>query len=253
MAAEHVRVDCDEAILAITLDRPAKLNALTPAMLSALDQAFARAAGEDVRAVVLLGRGRSFCAGADVESGLGLTDASAAHAFLFGLAEVLAAISALPKPVIVGLQGHAVGGGAELALEADLRIVADDAVLSFPDVAIGSTPASAYQLVRHVGKALATQVVMLGSSLSAAEMKSLGLAVDVVAPGRLRDATLDLARRLRDRAGARSLRFAKEAIQTAEHADRDTDLRVNVAAMLACQGAAEQREYVAGFPERSGR
>jgi enoyl-CoA hydratase/carnithine racemase len=253
MTAEHVRVEFAEAIVAITLDRPAKLNALTPAMMSALGDALATAGEDDVRAVVLLGAGRSFCAGADVESGLGITDATRAHAFLSGLADVLAAISALAKPVIVGMQGHAVGGGAELALEADLRIVADDAALSFPDVAIGSTPASVYQLVRHVGKSLATEMVMLGTSLSATEMKRLRLATDVVTPAQLRDATMDLARAVRDRAGARSLRFGKEAVQIAEHPDRRADLRVNVAAMLACQGAAEQRAYVASFPRRQGR
>lgn len=250
MSASEVRVERDGQILVLTLDRPTKLNAITPAMVKDLAAALGLAREDDVRAVVLLGEGRSFCAGADVESGLGLTAASDAHAYLFGLGEILAALSSLPKPVIAGVQGHAVGGGAELVLEADLRVVAYDAVLSFPDVAIGSTPASVYQLVRHLGKALAVEMVMLGTPLTADEMMQWRLAVEAVAPEALRGAAMDLARRVVGRASARSLRLAKEAIQLAEHSQREAELRINLAAMLACQGAAEQQSYVAGFDRR---
>lgn len=254
MDAGTVRTEREAQILVITLARAAKLNALTPFMVDALLRALEDAARDnDVRVVVLLGEGRAFCAGADVDSGLGLTEADTAYAYLSGIAEVLGAMSSLPKPVIAGVQGHAVGGGAELALEADLRVVAEDAVLAFPDVSIGSTPASAYQLVRHVGKGLAMEMVMLGTRLDALEMKRRRLAVDVVSAAELRRATLALAERLRDRAGPRSLRLAKEAVQVAEHASREVDLRVNVAAMLGCQSGDAQRDYVASFTNRRAR
>lgn len=250
MADEEVLCAARDGILVVTLNRAAKLNALTPTMLDGLHAAIEGARAEDVRAVLLRGAGRSFCSGADVHAGLGLTQLPDAHAFLSGLAEVLAAISSLPKPVIAALQGHCVGGGAELALEADLRIVADDAVLSFPDTALGSTPASAYQLVRHVGKSLASEMVMLGTALDARRMRTLGLATEVVPAEALEQASLALAERLRDRAGAQSLRYAKQAIATAEHSPRDADLGVNLAAMLACQAAPRQRDYVGGFAGR---
>ena len=70
---------------------------------------------------------------------------------------MLRRISLLPQPVIAAVQGHACGGGAEIALEADFRVAADDAQLWLPDVGIGSTPASVYQLLRYVGRARTTR------------------------------------------------------------------------------------------------
>lgn len=246
-----VRRRLDAGVLAITLARPGKLNALTPAMVGDLAAALDAAAAPDVRVVVLAGEGRAFCAGADVHESLGIEDLDGADRFLRGLAGVLRRISALPKPVIAAVQGHAVGGGAEIALEADLRVVADDARLGFPDVALGSTPASLQPLVRMVGRARAFDMALLGTELDAAELERLGVASRVVARGRLHDAALELARTLRDRASARSLRYAKEAVALAETAPREADLAANVSAMLACHASAEQRAYVAGFDGRS--
>jgi enoyl-CoA hydratase/carnithine racemase len=246
----HIASTCDKQILTITLERPKKLNALTPEMVIALRDALARAARDDVRVVVLRGAGTSFCAGADVHASLGLEDPAAAEAFLSSLADVLAAISSLPKPVIAAIQGHIVGGGAELALEADLRIAADTARLTFPDVALGSTPATAYQLVHHVGKALASEIVLLGTPLPANEMQRVRLVVDVVEAECLWAAAGELAAQLRDRAGSRSLRLAKQGLALPERHDREHDLRANVDAMLECHTAPEQQAYVAGFGDR---
>jgi enoyl-CoA hydratase/carnithine racemase len=245
--AGTVRRELADGILTITLARPAKLNALTPAMVEELAVALAAAAHPAVRVVLLAGEGRAFCAGADVGESLAIEDPDRADEFLRGLASVLSGISRLPKPVVAAVQGHAVGGGAELALEADLRIVADDAVLGFPDVALGSTPASLYQLVRMVGRSRSLEMAMLGTELDAAEMRRFGIANRMVPRAALADAALALARELRDRASARSLRYAKEAVMHADVATRDADLAANVNAMLACYGSDEQRRYVDRF------
>jgi enoyl-CoA hydratase/carnithine racemase len=242
-----IRTEQGDGILVVTLARPAKLNALTPAMVDDLAAALDAAAAPDIRVVILEGEGRSFCAGADVHESLGLGDLDDAESFLRSLAGVLRRVSSLPKPVVAAVQGHAVGGGAELALEADLRVVADDALLGFPDVALGSTPASLYQLVRIVGRSRAMDMALRGTQLDAAAMERLGVACEVVAPGELRDAALAVARDLRDRAGARSLRFAKEAVAHATETGREADLAANVSAMLACHTSPEQRAYVSGF------
>lgn len=249
----HVRESLVDGVLTLTLARPAKLNALTTRMVKDLGAALERARDPGVRVVVLLGEGSSFCAGADVGESLGLEEPPAAEAFLGGLAAVLRAIHSLPTPVIAGIQGHAAGGGAEIALEADLRIAADDAQLWFPDVGIGSTPASAWQLVRTVGTSRATSMVMLRERLDAARMADLGVAHAVVAPEELPAAAATLARRLRDEAGALSLQFAKQGIALATTADRETDLSENVAAMLACHFSYEQRAAVERFAARKRR
>jgi len=243
----------EAGVLTLTLARPRKLNALSPALVEQLGLGLAGAAADDeVRVVILRGAGRSFCAGADVVESLGPEDLGQARRFLEGLAGVLRRISALPVPVIAAVQGDAVGGGAELALEADLRVVAEDARLSFPDVALGSTPATLYPLVRLVGRARATEMALLGTELDAAEMLRLGIAHRVAAAPELGAAAQELAERLRDRAGARSLRFAKAAVIHAEGASREADLRANVEAMLACHLAPEQRAFVRRFGTGGG-
>ncbi|HEY1854232.1 MAG TPA: enoyl-CoA hydratase/isomerase family protein [Solirubrobacterales bacterium] len=243
MSVEH---SLEGGVLTLTLARPQKLNAISPALAAELQAGLVRAGEDDVRVVLLRGAGRSFCAGADVRLALG-ADRAGAERFLDLLADVLRRIHALPKPVVAAVQGDAVGGGAELALEADLRIVADDARLCFPDVGLGSTPASAYQLVRHLGRARAMRMALLGEPLDAAEMEELGLTVGVVAPERLKAAAATLAVRLRDAGPARSLALAKQAVTRAAEGSREAELRANVGAMLACHEDPRQRAYVSAF------
>jgi enoyl-CoA hydratase/carnithine racemase len=245
-----VRSALDDGVLTLTLSRPEKLNALTEAGLGELLAGLEEAARDDrIRVVVLRGEGRSFCAGADVDEVMGRSDLDAAYAFLSRLAGALRAISLLPKPAVAAVQGHAAGGGAELALEADLRIAADDAQLWFPDVGIGSTPASLSRLYQCVGRAKATEMAMLGTRLGADDMLRAGLVTEVVAVAELEEAALQLARRLAG-LGSSSLRFAKEAVRLAEEASREVDLAANIGAMLACWQGAEQREAAARFLAR---
>jgi len=246
-----VRQARDDGVLTLALSRPEKLNALTAAGLDELLAALGDAERDGgVRVVVLRGEGRSFCAGADVGEVLARPDLDAAHAFLSRLAGVLRAISLLPKPVVAAVQGHAAGGGAELALEADLRVAADDAQLWFPDVGIGSTPASLHRLYRCVGRAKTTEMAMLGTRLGADDLRRTGLVTEVVGAAELEGAAHRLARRLAERAPA-SLRLAKEAVRLAEEASREVDLAANVSAMLVRWQGAEQAEAAERFGERS--
>jgi enoyl-CoA hydratase/carnithine racemase len=244
----------EDRILTVTLMRPDKLNALTPAMLTSLAAAFDRAEEPDVRVVVLRSAGTSFCSGADVIESLGMSDMDGASDFLERLAGVLRRISALPKPVVAAVQGHAAGGGAEMALEADVRVVADDASLWFPDVGIGSTPASVWQLYRMVGPAVTNEMVMLGRRLGADDLAHFSMAHSVVAPDALHAAAHAIAERLRDNGSELSMRHAKRAIDLAAQATRQHDLEANVSAMLVCYWSDEQRRTVDAFraaPEAS--
>jgi enoyl-CoA hydratase len=240
-------------VLVLTLSRPEKLNALTSAgveeLLTALD---ASGRDERVRVVVLRGEGRSFCAGADVAQELAHADLGRANEFLVGIAEVLRRISLLPQPVIAAVQGHACGAGAEIALEADLRIAAEDAQVWLPDVGIGSTPASVYQLLRYVGRARTTAMVLLSQRLNAGDMLSLGMVSAVVPVEDLESAAFELALRLCERS-ATSLRFGKQAVRLADEASRDADLAANVAAMLVCYADGTQQEAAARFASKHQR
>jgi len=248
--APFVRSTLDDGVVTLTLARPDKLNALTRTGLAELVAALDEAAHDPAARVVLLrGDGRSFCAGADVAEVMANRDTDAATGFLTRLADVLRAVSIVPKPVVAAVRGHAAGGGAELALEADLRIAAEDAQLWFPDVGIGSTPATLYTLYRCVGRSKATEMAMLGTRLDAGEMLRLGLVTEVVPIAKLEDAALRLARRLGGLSPT-SLRLAKQAVRLADEAGREVELAANVTAMLACWETPEQQAAAARFRER---
>jgi enoyl-CoA hydratase/carnithine racemase len=237
----------EDGVLTLGLNRPEKLNALTPEMTAELDRALADAADASVRVVTITGRGASFCSGADVEQSLGLGDPATARGFLERLASVIDRIGRLEKPVVVGFQGHAAGGGAEIALEADLRIAAAGARLWFPDVGVGSTPVSLWRLVRIVGEARAAEMALLGEHLEAEELARLGVVSDVVDSSALPAAVAALAARVRDHGGPAPLAHAKRALRIAAESDRHGDLERNVEAMLACFFGEEQVGAVSGF------
>lgn len=245
-----VRSTFDDGVVTLTLARPEKLNALTRTGLEELVAALDEAAHDPaVRVVVLRGDGRSFCAGADVAEVMADTNTTAAAEFLMRLADALRAVAIVPKPVVAAVHGHAAGGGAELALEADLRIAAEDAQLWFPDVGIGSTPATLYTLYRCVGRAKATEMAMLGTRLGAGDMLRLGLVTEVVPLEKLEDAARRLARRLSGLSPT-SLRLAKQAVRLADEASREVDLTGNITAMMACWETPEQQAAAARFRER---
>lgn len=242
-----LEVELDAGVLALRLNRPERLNALNADLIAALRDELRRAEDESVRVVTMTGNGSSFCSGADVREVLSSTDRGEAEDFLRGLASVLELISGLGKPVVAGFQGHAAGGGAELALEADLRVAAEDAVLWFPDVGVGSTPASLWRLVRMAGQSVAAEMAMLGRSLGAGELLRFGVVTRVVPRGEVPVAVADLAARLRDGAGAVPLRYAKRSLRVAAELDRRADLEANIELMLDCFSGADQRRAVQQF------
>jgi enoyl-CoA hydratase/carnithine racemase len=242
-----LRETLEDEILTITLDRPHVLNALSYDLLVALDEALAAAEAPSVRVVVLAGEGGSFCSGADVGEILGELDIDRARVLLEALARVLRRIGALPKPVVAAIHGHTAGGGLELAIEADVRVAADDVQLWLPDVGVGSTPTTVWHLTRLVGRGVATEMAMLGRRLGAAELERFGVVHEVVPRDGLAAAAAGIAARLRDDASARSLRHAKAAVRLADEVDRDTDLRMNIELMLDCYRGGEQHAAVARF------
>ncbi|WP_436701800.1 enoyl-CoA hydratase/isomerase family protein [Nocardioides sp. BYT-33-1] len=132
-------VDTD-GVAHLTLDRPAKRNALDRAMVAALrEQVAVLAARDDVRVVVLRGAGGSFCAGADIADWVAPANAVAAAQSRAGTA-AFDAIAALPVPTVAVLEGIAVGGGLELAMACDLRIASRDARLGLPELGLGNLP-----------------------------------------------------------------------------------------------------------------
>lgn len=245
-----VLVEIEDGVATLTLNRARRLNALSDEMVVALERGLDRAEEPDVRVLLLLGDGRAFCAGGDMAE-MAVPDDQHAKAYVGSITRILARLRAYDRPIIAAVQGFAVGAGAEIALEADVLMVAEDAKLRQPDVSIGSTPATAYRLVQVVGPMAAARCVLTGADVRAEELLRWG-AVDELNPvdglaAAARSVARDVARH-----NPRSLAFAKQALRLAHQADGLLDLRINLASELACYMNPEQRSAVSAFVERSG-
>lgn len=164
----------DGALLSVTLNRPDVLNALTPDLLSELQAALEGAADSDVRAVLLTGAGRGFCAGADLSvlPGEAVETVVETH-----YNPVVRALTALQKPVVAAVNGVAAGAGLSLALACDVRILSEAAVLTtgFSGVGLAMDAGMSYTLPRLVGPARALELAYTGRKVTADEALRLGL------------------------------------------------------------------------------
>ncbi|RVT81491.1 enoyl-CoA hydratase/isomerase family protein [Rhodobacteraceae bacterium CCMM004] len=182
----------------LTLNRPDKRNALNLALTRALVDALAAAeTAPDIRAVVLAGAGKGFCAGADLGEFAELTpdraDRVAERAALTSTLQ--STIAEMATPVVAAVQGAAMGGGGGLALSADMLIVAPDVRLGFPELSHDIVPALVMpNIVRHFGRKLGFELISTGRILSAAELCALGAANAEVPRDDLRPAAMEIAR-----------------------------------------------------------
>jgi enoyl-CoA hydratase/carnithine racemase len=198
-AAGSIHRDTEGHVAVLTLDRPAKLNALTSEMTAEL-AAHVSAVNDsaEVRAVVLTGTGRAFCAGSDISE----LD-SYETPWQFGLRQDYGdVLRRLRKPVVAAVNGHALGGGLELALACDIRIAADTASFAAPEIKLGWIGGSGQSaLLAHcVGPSNAALMVLTGDPVDAATALRWGLVSEVVPAGALRARALALAAVIASRA-----------------------------------------------------
>ncbi|MEV0316422.1 enoyl-CoA hydratase/isomerase family protein [Nonomuraea fuscirosea] len=185
------------AVRVLRMNRPDKLNALnTPLTRAVLDGLRAADTDDDVRAVVLTGAGRAFCAGADLAEFSELTPHN--QEAVLHRAELTARVQSMPqsmsKPIVSVVHGAAVGGGAGLAIGCDMMVVADDAVLGYPELRYSLVPALVMTgLQRQFGRKLAFELLSTGRMLDAGELVALGVANRVTDPGEALKAGIDIA------------------------------------------------------------
>ncbi|WP_214412654.1 enoyl-CoA hydratase-related protein [Sphaerisporangium fuscum] len=204
-ADEHghdgVLYSVEDGVATVTLNRPDAMNSLTITMKAALLEALERARDDDrVRAVLLTGAGRGFCAGQDLrehatnlEAGVGLDNTVRAH-----YNPIILTITGMGKPVVAAVNGIAAGAGASLAFACDFRVVSEAAKFAMAFSGIGLAPDSgaSWTLPRLVGPARARELLLLGEPVDAAKALELGIATTVVPADRLTQAARDLAVRL---------------------------------------------------------
>jgi enoyl-CoA hydratase len=191
--------DAGPGVKLLTLNRPERLNAVNWQMVRELEETFrALRHRHDVRAVVLTGAGRAFCAGLDIKDPASLDPDNTVHAYdlqeLF--AEMCAALYELPVPVIAAINGAASGGGFVFSLASDIRLAAPEARFNVANVRIGfcgGDLGSSYLLPRIVGKGLASELMLTGRFIGAEEAARVGLVSRVVAADELIAQALHLA------------------------------------------------------------
>jgi enoyl-CoA hydratase len=195
----------------LRLNRPSVLNALNLALRHALADAFLAADADDhIRAVVLAGGERAFCAGADLQE---YRDASPSEIVARRMGPLWDAIAQCRQPVIAAVRGHALGGGCELAMHADLIIAGESARLGQPEVLIGLMPGggATQRLTRAVGKYRAMKLLLTGEAISAHEAAAMGLVTEVVPDLDVESRALALAAQLA-RGPKAAVRAIKEAV-----------------------------------------
>lgn len=177
----------DNGILTLTLNRPEKLNALSTDVLQALNELFHQAKfNPKVKALLLTGHGKAFCAGADINR-LAECDAQTGYEFACHGQEVFRLLETMGKPSLAAVNGFAFGGGCELAISATLRIASNKAMFGQPEVKLGVIPGygGTQRLARLVGKGRAMDLCLTGRFIDAHTALNWGLVSEVVEPENL--------------------------------------------------------------------
>jgi 2-(1,2-epoxy-1,2-dihydrophenyl)acetyl-CoA isomerase len=249
---EHI---VDGHVSYLTLNRPEVLNALTPGQRDLVIELLAQASADPrVRAVVLTGTGRGFCAGADLRGASGTGDrvsGDVARTLRLGAQRLIAAVLDCEKPVVAAVNGTAAGLGAHLALACDLVLAAESARFIEVFVRRGLVPdgGGAYLLPRLVGPRRAKELMFFGDALTAPEAERLGLVNRVVADEELAKTARAWAERLAT-GPTRALALTKQLVNASLDSDRATAFAAEAAAQEINMTTADAQEGVASFVER---
>jgi len=245
-----------DGIATITLNRPDRLNAITFEVYRELTDLIAALRDEpDVRVLVITGAGRAFCSGGDVIDIIGaLQDRDAAGLLEFTrlTCELIHNMRALPKPIICSLNGTTAGAGACIALASDLRIAAAEARIAFVFVKVGlagTDMGATYLLPRIVGLARATELLMTGDFIEAAEAEKIGLYNRVVPRDQLEAVTREWAGKLA-RGPRLGIAKTKEMLNREMHMSFASALEAEAVAQALCMQTPDFKEAHAAFIEK---
>ncbi len=250
--SSHIRLDEDEGIAIVTLDRPEARNALNTEMLHELREVLREVARrEDLQVVILTGAGdRAFAAGADIREMRDQRPLETEKYAALGH-EVTRLLERMGKPVIAALNGYALGGGAELALACDIRLASERAQIGQPEVTLGIPPGfgGTQRLTRLVGRGRASELIFLGESIGAADAERMGLVNRVVAPERLLDEAKAWARQMQER-GPLALKLAKAAIHQTQETGLSAGLDYEIKLFSLAFATDDREEGLRAFLEK---
>ena len=257
--SDVVVVEVEDRIATVTLNRPDKLNAVSPEVFDALYDAGQQVQEDDnVRAVILRGEGRAFCAGLDLDAlqGLGQPREPREGGQVDGRSAQggFAIWHTMTKPVVAAVQGYALGAGFQLALSADIRILAEGTQMSVFEITYGLVPdlGGTFLLPRLVGPSRALELIWTAHRITPDEALQWGIVNRVVKPDELEDAARVLATDLASRPPL-PIKFTKALVDKAWTSTIEEANRGEIEAQIKCIQSADMREAVAAaFEKRPG-
>jgi enoyl-CoA hydratase/carnithine racemase len=244
-------------IALVTMIREREMNTLSLELLDELDKALTDVAAAGARALIITGQGRAFCAGAHLryftqkDPRIGAGRFALRDSYLERIAVLFDRIETLPIPVIAAINGFALGGGCEMSLACDFRLMADHTRIGVPEVRIGALAgAGAVQkLHRLVGRGKALEWILLGSHVTATEALAHGLLTSVHSAAELMRAALELAGRFR-LLGPRAVAQSKMAVRMCGDADLTAARGIGLEALSMLIDGAEWQEGMSAFMEK---
>jgi enoyl-CoA hydratase/carnithine racemase len=247
MADERIKIGIDGAIATLTVARPDKLNAFDIDMLKALSAACDTVeADANIRVVILTGEGKAFSAGGDIKAWGAMSPNEFGHQWVRFGHRVFERLATLRMPVIAAINGHALGGGLELAAAADIRIAETQVKIGLPETSLGMVPgwSGTQRLVKRFGAQVVRRMVLCGEMFTADEARALGLVDAVVATGTVLDAAKEHAERI-VRRGPAALEICKLMIASANGEDNGTAVEALGSILAAKTG--DMKEGVAAY------
>lgn len=251
MAYTMITLEKTEGIATLTLNRPAAMNALCRVLNEELLDAFAQLQQEpDTRVLILTGGPKAFAAGADIAEMAEANPEEAAQTAELGH-RVHDTLENLPFPTIAAVCGPAMGGGCELSLACDFRVVGENALFALPEVGLGILPGAGgtQRLLPLVGVTLTREMVLLGRRLNGAEACAAGLANACVTDDQVAETALDMAKKLCKRP-AKALAYAKEAINTGIRNTLDAGCAAEQEQFARAFSTNDQKEGMRAFMEK---
>ena len=249
---KNVQLEVADQIATVTIDRPKALNALNTETLSELKECFSELEKQkDVRVVILTGGGnKSFVAGTDISEMVNATPAEGRAMSLLAM-EAFNKLENMPQVTIAAVNGYALGGGCEIAMSCDIRIVAENAVFGQPECGLGIIPGfgGTQRLARLIGKGRAKELIFTCDRIDAQEAYRMGLANKVVPADQLMRACQEMAGRILSK-GSYAVSIAKSMINAGMDMDLNNALKMEADAFGFTFSTHDKEEGMTAFLEK---
>lgn len=251
MSEETVIYSLENSVATITLNRPDRLNAVTPEMLTLLRNSLWRAADEGARAVLLTGEGRGFCSGAELSGRAGGQSYDLGASIELGYNPLAEALSKLPIPIVTAVNGPAAGAGAGIALGGDIVVMAKSAylLLAFSNIGLVPDCGATWLVAKSAGRAKALEMALLGDKMSAQEAKDAGLVARVVDDEDLMATAREIAARLANKPTL-ALGMIRAQVKAALNSTLSETLSVEATHQRRAGHSEDFREGVAAFLQK---